>query len=187
MSNILSTSLGQPLAMVAVSMVLAACADRAPVAPAEHAAVSARLEPPTPAEENGALATLRRATDRYHRLDAAIADGFEFLHGCEVREDVGPVGIVYIHRPRLLDGAIDPTLPDGLIYEPTTTEGPRLVAVEFAVPFALWTAPQPPSFLGATFQREDEFGVFGLHVWLWRNNPRGLFAETNPNVFCTPE
>ena len=30
-------------------------------------------------------------------------------------------------------------------------------------------------------------GVFGLHVWLWRNNPAGLFAESNPNVSCGAE
>jgi hypothetical protein len=88
---------------------------------------------------------------------------------------------------RLLDGAIDPSLPDGLIYEPRTNSPPQLVAVEFAVPYALWTGSQPPTFLGATFQREDEFGVFGLHVWIWRDNPNGLFAETNPNVSCTEE
>jgi hypothetical protein len=59
--------------------------------------------------------------------------------------------------------------------------------VELAVPYALWTQPQEPRFLGASFQQEDEFGVFGLHVWLWRANPEGLFAESNPNVSCGAE
>jgi len=26
--------------------------------------------------------------------------------------------------------------------------------------------------------------VFGLHVWVWRHNPEGMFATTNPNVSC---
>ena len=187
MSMTLLQSLGRPLAFLGAFTVFAACADQAPVAPGRKTAASAQFETIAPAEENTTLATLRNATARYHSLDTAIADGFVFLHGCEVREDGGPVGTVYVNTRRLLDGTIDPALPDGLIYERRVNESPRLVAVELAVPFSLWTAPEPPSFLGATFQREDEFGVFGLHVWLWRNNPKGLFAETNPNVTCTEE
>jgi hypothetical protein len=38
--------------------------------------------------------------------------------------------------------------------------------------------------MGAEFQREDEFGVFGLHVWVWRNNPNGLFEEAHPRISC---
>jgi hypothetical protein len=187
MRTILSKSLGGPLAILAAFTVFAACADHTAVAPERQSAMSSRSTTVNPAEENTTLATLRNATARYHSLDTAIADGFVFLHGCEVREDGGPVGTVYVNMRRLLDGTIDPALPDGLIYERRVNESPRLVAVELAVPFSLWTAPEPPSFLGATFQREDEFGVFGLHVWLWRNNPKGLFAETNPNVTCTEE
>ena len=59
----------------------------------------------------------------------------------------------------------------------------RLVGVEFAIPKAL-AGGEPPTFLGNTFQSEDEFGVFALHAWVWRNNPKGLFAETNPRVSC---
>jgi hypothetical protein len=187
MSRTLSRHVGRRLATVAASLVLAGRADRAPVAPDIRAEASARAEVVMPADQSGALAALRRATDRYHRLDAAIADGFVFLHGCEVRPEGGPVGIVYVQPGRLVDGVIDTALPDGLIYAPSATEGPRLVAVELAVPFTQWTSPQAPTFLGATFQREDEFGVFGLHVWLWRNNPGGLFAESNPNVTCSQE
>jgi hypothetical protein len=184
-STTLSSPVGRSLAIVAGAFVLAACAEQPPTAAARHATSSARSVARVPVLTSAALEALRRATDRYHRLDAAIADGFVFLHGCEVRPEGGPVGIVYIHPQRLFDGAIDPSLPDGLIYEPTATKGPRLVAAELAVPYTLWTLPQAPTFLGTTFQREDEFGVFGLHVWIWRNNPNGLFAESNPNVLCS--
>jgi hypothetical protein len=27
-------------------------------------------------------------------------------------------------------------------------------------------------------------GIWALHVWLWRHNPAGLFADWNPNVSC---
>jgi hypothetical protein len=91
---------------------------------------------------------------------------------------------VYVHPERLMDGKIDPAAPEALIYEPRGTGAPVLVGVELVVPYTAWTAQKPPEFLGAAFQPEDEFGVFGLHVWIWRDNPKGLFAESNPSVSC---
>lgn len=158
-----------PLLAVGAAAVLAAgCGDDAPTAP----------DP-----SDAAVATIRRATERYQDLNVALAEGFVFLHGCETRPDEGPVGMLYVHMDRLTDGVIDPATPDALIYAP---EGgrPTLVGVELAIPYALWQEPSPPTFLGAPFQREDEFGVYGLHVWAWRDNPAGLFAESNPRVAC---
>jgi hypothetical protein len=187
MMKTLSLLLRHSLTIVATAGLLAACADNAPVAPKEQLALRARHTTVPPAEADAAIATLRRVTDRYHDLDAAIADGFVFLHGCEDRPGEGPVGTVYINIARLIDGVIDPGAPDGLIYEPGINGRPKLVAVEFAIPYSLWSGQEPPQFLGAAFQREDEFGVFGLHVWAWRENPAGLFAETNPKVSCGVE
>jgi hypothetical protein len=135
------------------------------------------------------IATLMAVTARYHDLNAALADGFVLLHPCEERPGEGPVGIVYVNMERLLDGKIDPETPDALVYEPAKrSDGrPQLVGVEFAVPYTLWTDPEPPSFLGASFQREDEFGVWALHAWVWRYNPEGLFAEANPRVSCNAD
>jgi hypothetical protein len=170
MSTITLPSLKRSFAIMATASLFAACSnDKSPAAP-------------TAADE--AVITLRNATVRYLKLDAAMADGFVFLHGCEVREDGGPVGMVYVHPARLNDGQIDPALPDALIYAPGNQDGPTLVGVELAIPYTLWTQPSPPTFLDATFQREDEFGVFGLHAWVWRDNPKGLFAESNPRVSC---
>ena len=177
-------ALGRMFALAGASALLAACADRAPLAPTSVAALSQRVGAPAPAADQQALATLRRVTARYHDVDVAIADGFFLLHECESRPGEGPVGILYVHMDRLLDGVIDPALPDALLYEPSARGRPKLVGVELAVPYALWTAAQPPSFLGATFQREDEFGVYALHAWVWRQNPEGMFAEANPRVTC---
>jgi hypothetical protein len=149
-------------------------------------AVLGTTDAPANATGARALATLRRATARYHDLNAATADGFVFLHGCESRPDEGPVGMVYVH-PGRLDGVIDPELPEALIYEPRKNGQARLVGVELAIPYAAWTGARPPEFLGNIFEREDEFGVWGLHVWLWRHNPEGLFAESNPHVSCAAE
>jgi hypothetical protein len=129
------------------------------------------------------IETLKRVTARYHDIEVAKRDSFVLLHSCETRLNDEPVGTVYVNMKRLTDGVINVEKPDALIYEPTAT-GLKLVGVEFAIPFSLWTKPTPPKFHGATFQREDEFGVFALHAWVWRSNPNGLFAEINPRVTC---
>lgn len=174
-------ALKRSLTLVAMATAVAACADT-PLSPSRSSPAGASLaaSPAAP----GPLAILERATVRYKELENAIADGFLLLHACETRPGEGPVGTVYYHPTRLLDGVVDPASPDALIYEPRTRGRPRLVGVEFAVPYALWTAPTPPTFLGNTFQPEDEFGVFALHVWIWRRNPDGMFAESNPRVSC---
>jgi hypothetical protein len=142
---------------------------------------------PENAAFNKTIAQLRSATARYHDINAAIDDGFVFLHECEDRPGEGPVGIVYVNIERLVDGIVDPSAPDALLYEPGKNGQLRLTGAELAIPYALWTEPDPPEFLGASFQREDEFGVFGLHVWIWRHNPDGMFATGNPRISCAAE
>jgi hypothetical protein len=171
------------LLVAACALVLGACAENA-VSPDAQMDTSAQLALQSNTEMNRALATLRRATARYHDIQAAFADGFVLLHPCEERPDEGPIGTVYVHMDRLLDGVIDPELPDALIYEPTKNGRERLVGAEFALPYAMWNAAEPPEFLGHAFQPEDEFGVYALHIWIWRNNPEGMFAESNPFVTC---
>jgi len=176
--------LGRSLTVVAAATLFAACADPAPLAPSNFGPTKVQAAALPRNDTDGAIATLQRVTARYHRLSVAKDDGFVLLHPCEARGDEGPVGTVYVNIARLMDGVIDPENPDALIYEPTRSGDFRLVGVEFAVPKALWTNTELPKFLGATFQSEDEFGVYALHAWVWRNNPKGLFAETNPRVSC---
>ena len=176
--------LGRSLTILAAAALFAACAGDAAVAPNRTPASGAALAAlPTP-NTGSVIATLQRVTARYHDINAAFDDEFVLLHPCEARGDEGPVGTVYVNIARLMDGVIDPRSPDALIYEPGRNGDLRLVGVEFAVPKALWTDAEPPKFLGATFQSEDEFGVYALHAWVWRNNPEGIFAETNPRVSC---
>lgn len=182
-------ALSKAITLVATAALMAACADQAPVAPvAPMMSADVGAEPATTIARAEAVATLQRVTARYHDLNVAIDDDFVLLHECETRPGEGPVGTVYVNFARLLDGVIDPELPDALVYEPAGPSGrPRLVAAEFALPYFLWNDPEPPTFLGAEFQREDEFGVYGLHVWIWRNNPNGLFEEANPSISCGTE
>ncbi|MGQ0650191.1 MAG: hypothetical protein ACT4P7_21825 [Gemmatimonadaceae bacterium] len=93
----------------------------------------------------------------------------------------------------------DFTRPAILIYEPQRDGSLELVAVENLVFIKAWEAAgntAPPSFMDVRWDRMaddpattvDEAHMFephyDRHVWLYRENPRGMFAQFNPNVSC---
>ena len=176
-------SLARALALSAAALATA-CSDAQTTAPSDDGSrpLLARSER---SEHRATLAELRRATARYHDIDAAIADGFiPVTAGCAEEEGGEIMPIPYANIERLTDGRIDPSLPDALLFEPRADGRMTLVGVELAIPFAQWAAAAPPTFLGVTLQREEALGVYGVHVWVWSHNPEGMFAEANPRVTC---
>jgi hypothetical protein len=123
----------------------------------------------------------------------------------------GAMGVHYL-RPELLGITAPPNprvdgngthtdflKPGVLIYEPQSDGSMELVAVENLVFTKAWHAvghDQPPSFQGVRFDHMiddpgtpiDEAHTFAphydRHVWLYRENPKGLFAQFNPAVSC---
>ena len=123
---------------------------------------------------------------------------------------LGVMGIHYL-RPDLLQiTATEPRVsgngihtdflrPGVLIYEPQADGSLVLVAVENLAFEKAWKAAgntSPPTFEGVTFDRmaddpateADEAHMFephyDLHVWLYRENPNGMFAQFNPRATC---
>src|SRR5215813_2567385 len=118
------------------------------------------------------LSKARRATAKYHSVAQAEADGYINLNFCEEGE-----GCHWL-KPSLLDDQFDPAQPEILLYAPNG-DGWRLVAVEYVVPLSL-SAVAPAGFAGdADHWREDSEGVglWELTVWLWLDNPNGLFEQ----------
>jgi hypothetical protein len=89
--------------------------------------------------------------------------------------------------------------PSILIYEPQADGSLELVAVENLVFQASWAATgakQPPSFHGVPWDTmrddpatpADEAHMFephyDRHVWIYRENPNGVFNPFNPAVTC---
>jgi hypothetical protein len=132
------------------------------------------------------LSRLRSATQEFTAVSAALAAGYTVqLTGCMSDPALGGMGF-HIGNPERTNGTVDLAKPEVLLYEPTADGARVLVAVEYIVPFTAWTAANPPALMGQSFRRNEEFGVWALHVWLYRENPTGIFSEWNPRVSCTP-
>ena len=120
------------------------------------------------------LAAARAGTARYMRVENAVADGYVDIDLC-----VPGQGCHFLNGS-LIDAEFDPTKPEILMYSP---EGDRmrLVGLEYAVPL---TEARPEGFGGDAdeWHANATFGLWLLHVWTWRNNPDGMFEDSNPLV-----
>jgi hypothetical protein len=71
------------------------------------------------------------------------------------------------------------------LYEPEQNGRLRLVAVEYIIPYTFHGRDaEPPVLFGEKFQQNDSFQLWGLHAWIWDENPSGIFANWNPRLDC---
>jgi hypothetical protein len=131
------------------------------------------------------LGHLRAATARFQTFAAADSAGYSAqITGCMTDPKLGGMGF-HFGKPAAIDDKANPLEPEVLLYEPQKNGRPRLVAVEFIIPYSLRPRNGPaPTLFGQPFLRNDGFELWGLHAWIWRNNPAGMFADWNPDVNC---
>ena len=133
------------------------------------------------------LALARASTARFHRFSVAYDDAdytLLFMDMC-MDSPEGGMGFHYVNTD-LLDAELDVRRPEALMYEPGPDGQLRLVGLEYVVPQGDWTSPNPPRLFGRDFT-PNQFGLWALHVWIWKHNPdteNGIFADWNPNVSC---
>jgi hypothetical protein len=179
-----------PLTLALVTTLLA-CEDHSgTLAPDGAPAVQARAASASAASQ---IAQLRRLVAPFHRFDAAVAAGWSTpITPCLVAADLpsqpgtGAMGSHYGNLAYIQDGGVVNLLqPELLLYEPEKNGKARFVGVEYIVPFADHPASAaPPTLLGHPFAQVPEFGVWGLHIYVGRENPSGIFAPWNPKVSC---
>ena len=128
---------------------------------------------------------LRAATDKYHDMAAATAAGYPSkVPACISDSTMGGMGHHYIDRT-LFDDKLEIERPEMLIYAPGGDGKLELVAVEYAVPFrAVPKTEKPPRLFGQELKPYDQFNYWAIHVWAWRRNAAGLFADWNPAIKC---
>ena len=174
-----------PLLAAALAVIALSCERREPTSPAAaHVHVAAR-ETAAPVPELGpGLAALKSSTARYHDFAAAQADGYTIrVTGCMQNAAGGGMGY-HFAKADLIDGQVIEARPEVLLYEPQGKGKLRLVGVEFIIPFDAWTGAAAPILYGQSFARNETFRVWALHVWVWRDNRSGVFADWNPAVSC---
>jgi hypothetical protein len=133
------------------------------------------------------LATLRRVTAPFHSFEKAVAAGWSAEITPCMTDPGGAGGMGYHYgNTSLIDGSVRVDEPELLLYEPQRSGHLRLVAVEYIIPYTFHSrSAAPPVLFGQKFQQNDTFQLWGLHVWIWKANPSGLFASWNPRVSCT--
>ena len=154
-----------------------------------------------PAADANAEVTKARATlSKYKDPIAAVNDGYLSTVACvdyptgsgsmeEMPYKPGGMG-VHLLNGSLIGPTLDPAKPQVLIYVPVGDKL-ELAAAEWFVPVAL--SKTPPMILGRSLEgpmeghhpiMPPELHHWDLHVWLWKDNPSGMFHPTNPRVKC---
>ena len=159
-------------------------------------------------------ATLRFRDVNVALKEGYVRDPMNLCDKAEDMGKAAELGVMGIHffRPDLLGitGPPSPkvsgtgthtdfTQPSILIYEPQKDGALELVAVENLVFIKAWEAAgktAPPSYQGVPYDRMaddpataiDEAHMFephyDRHVWVYRDNPKGVFAQFNANATC---
>ena len=146
------------------------------------------------------LEKVRAGLDKYKDPILAVHDGYLSTVGCieypkgghEGTMPYAPGGMgVHFLNMQLVGPTLDPAKPQVLIYEPDGGKL-RLVAAEWFVPVQAAGGTRP-AILGKELQgpmaghhplMPEGLHHYDLHVWLWKNNPAGVFSATNPAVKC---
>ena len=131
---------------------------------------------------------VRKATARFRDINVALAEGYVPGTPCVSGPNSGAMG-VHLINAELLTKEVNAETPEALIYEPSPDGRMRLVGVEIITFASDWVNEVPVldghllHYVGAP----NRYGIpafYEIHVWAWRNNPDGTFADWNPRVSC---
>lgn len=126
---------------------------------------------------------VREANGRFADVSVAMAEGYAPIP-CVSGIEGGAMGIHYVNGALIDDEIIDIAKPEAVMYEPGPDGAMELVAVEYI------TTKGPANLGGHLFAfngAPNRYGLpafYELHVWAWRANPTGTFADMNPAVSC---
>ena len=121
----------------------------------------------------------------YVTLDSAVAAGYaREVPRCYVHEHHGAMGYHHINRA-YVDAKIEVERPEILLYERQPDGRYTLNGVEYIIPYTRWPRDSvAPRVFDLDLKREDDLKLWYLHMWAWKENPAGLFADWNPTVHC---
>src|SRR5215203_3602233 len=133
--------------------------------------------------EDELLKSLRSATSRFHSTTQAMNEGHIPDEHCVSVPGLGGMGYHWVN-PALVDPEFDMLKPEAILYATGAGGKLRLVALEYIVVNVGQARPMfgsQPFDVGGTPLAAPHWS---LHVWLYENNPSGMFRPFNPNVTC---
>jgi hypothetical protein len=150
------------------------------------------LTPEQKSQASALIKVVRDSTERYKDVNAAKADGYALQFGCVTGDDSGAMGMHYVNGTLVGAGVLDATRPQIVIYEPRADGTLKLIGADYLVLADDWNAKHsaPPELMGQLFHlfpSPNRFGLpafYTLHVWAWKDNPKGAFVNWHPNVSC---
>ena len=152
-------------------------------------------------EPSSDIQTTRKALEKYQDVTTAIRDGYLSTVVCidypsagtlaDMPYPAGGMGVHFINFSTV-GPKLDPLKPQVLMYDPVADNKLRLVAAEWFMPLSLSPKERPALFghpfygpmMGHYPVMPAQLTHYDLHVWLWQNNPAGMFSPTNPAIKC---
>lgn len=146
------------------------------------------------------LAAVKASLSKYTDVTAALRDGYLSTVGCidyptgaqdgTVTFPPGAMGVHFLNTANI-GPKLDPQKPQILIYEPVNGRL-QLAAAEWFMPVQVAGGKAPVIFgqalagpmHGHVPVMPASLRHYDLHVWLWKQNPQGVFRETNAAMKC---
>ena len=144
------------------------------------------------AKASALVQVVRDATERFHDVAVAEQEGYALQFGCVSGPDYGAMGLHFVNSALVMDGELDATRPEIVIYEPQPDGSLHLIGADYLVLADAWDATHasPPELMGQLFhlfEAPNRFGLpafYTLHVWAWKDSPTGTFVNWHANVSC---
>jgi hypothetical protein len=157
------------------------------------------------------LDALRKLTAPFQVIDNATGAGYNLFiatpltapDGCISDRTVGGMGYHYTRGNNLADDSVALLDPEFIVYAPKKgdfkpgDQRRRLAAFDYFIPYSTkWPGPDDPTFKRAPTLADfstmralpnvtfapSRFGGWMFHIWLWENNPGGIFTNWNTIV-----
>ena len=171
-------------------LLLASCSDTSPVDYGEEFQSADNIESFAKQSEMkfedgdaALLKAVKQATSRYHSTTQANRAGYEDSGHC-VYSDDGGMGYHWVNQD-LVDPVFDPMMPEAVLYEKDKNGNMKLIAVEYIVIDVGQPHPHFGDFPLDVGGTPVPVPHYSLHVWLYKDNPEGIFTPYNPTVSCS--
>ena len=144
-------------------------------------------------QQSALIKSVREATERFKDVRVAENEGYRLEFGCVSGDDFGAMGLHYVNDTLVGNGIVDVNRPQIILYEAQPDGSVKLTGADYLVIASAWDEKHPgtpPYLMGQIFhyfESPNRFGLpafYTLHVWAWKENPKGAFVNWHPNVSC---